>query len=399
MPGVLEGIKVIDLASMWATPLAGAYLGDQGAEVIKIEPPWGDQARSTFTTPPMPNGLSRSWVIAGRGKRGLAVNIAKPDGKVIIHKLVKISDVILTNFRPVVAARLGYDYKSLKILNPGLIYARVSAFGDNGPYANDRGYDRLFQALSGMMSQSNPEDIPRGAGIWAADMSAPWALCYGIALALIHREKSGEGQEVNTALLHMSLAMQAVDLVRSEEEVTSSSDPTENLSNQALYLPYQCSEGKWINIVVISDKEFISLCEALEIPDAIKDPRFLTSLDRTRNSEVLYQVLSGIFQTRTLAEWLQCLKCHDVPCAQVLSRNEVFDSPQVKENNLMVETAYPGVGKVTMVNTPIRLSKKPVNNTSNAPLIGEHTNEILNELGYTQEKINELVDSNVVLQA
>ena len=179
--------------------------------------------------------------------------------------------MLITNFRPPVARRLGYDYESLRKVNNGLVYARVGAYGEKGPYAEKRGYDRIFQALSGMMRKSGPEGIPRNAGIWAADMSAPWAMCYGIALALMHREKTGEGQEVGTSLLQMSMAMQAVDLVRADSEAGSGGESGEDYANQPLYLPYQCSDGEWVNIVVITDKEFEGLCKALELPDVLED--------------------------------------------------------------------------------------------------------------------------------
>ena len=296
MPGVLDGIRVLDIASMWAAPLIGAYLADQGAEVIKVEPPWGDQARRTFSTPPLPNGLSRSWLVAARGKRGIAVDIAKPQGKEIVYALVERTDVLITNFRPPVARRLGYDYESLRAINKGLVYARVGAYGEKGPYAEKRGYDRIFQALSGMMRKSGPEGIPRNAGIWAADMSAPWAMCYGIALALMHREKSGEGQEVSTSLLQMSMAMQAVDLVRADSEMEAGGESGEDYANQPLYLPYQCSDGEWVNIVVISDKEFQGLCEALEIPDVLEDARFSTPLGRIQTVMCSSRCCQGYFR-------------------------------------------------------------------------------------------------------
>ena len=396
MTGVLEGIKVIDIASMWAAPLIGAYLADQGAEVIKVEPLWGDQARRTFSTPPLANGLSRSWLVAGRGKRGVAVDISKPEGKEIIYALVERSDVLITNFRPSVAQRLGYDYETLRAINRGLVFARVGAYGERGPYAGKRGYDRIFQALSGMMRKSGPEGIPRNAGIWAADMSAPWAMCYGIALALMHREKSGEGQEVSTSLLQMSMAMQAVDLVRADSEVGSGGESGEEYANQPLYLPYECSDGEWVNIVVITDKEFRGLCEALEILDVLEDVRFSTPMGRIQNGDVLFQVLSGVFSTRPLSEWLEILEGHDVPCAPVLGASDVFDSPQIEANGFMAEVDYPGVGRAQMIDAPVRLSGRPGEVGARAPGLGEHTEQVLNELGYSEERIGELERGGVV---
>lgn len=398
MPGILEGIKVIDIASMWAAPLIGAYLADQGAEVIKVEPPWGDQARRTFSSPPLPNGLSRSWLVAGRGKKGIAVDISKPEGKEIVYALVERSDVLITNFRPSVARRLGYDYETLRGTNKGLVYARVGAYGERGPYAGKRGYDRIFQALSGMMRKSGPQGVPRNAGIWAADMSAPWAMCYGIALALIHRGKSGEGQEVSTSLLQMSMAMQAVDLVRADSEARPDGESGEEYANQPLYLPYECSDGEWVNIVVITDKELQGLCKALEIPDVLEDARFSTPLSRIKNGEVLFQILAGVFSTRPLDEWLRILENHDVPCAPVLGANDVFHSPQVEANGFMAEVDYPGVGRTRMIDAPIRLHEKQGEVGARAPGLGEHTESVLRDLGYSVERIGALERGGVVVR-
>ncbi len=395
MTGVLEGIKVLDMASMWATPLAGAYLADQGADVIKVEPPWGDNARRTFSNQPMANGESRSWVVVGRGKRGIAVDIVRPEGREIILRLVKKSDVLLTNLRLAVAQRLGYDYEALRRLNPGLIYARVSAYGDKGPYATRRGYDRIFQALSGMMRQPAPDSPPVAAGVWAADMSSPWAVCYGVTLALLHRERTGKGQVVETSLLHMALAMQAVDMVRAEGE-RGSDGQGEDYSNQALYLPYQCSDGRWINIVVISDKEFEALCLALGEPHLTHDTKFTSALDRVKNGRVLYSLLSGLFSTRPLHQWLEALQQHDVPCSPVLSQDEVFDSPQVTANQFMTRMEYPDVGSTEMVSIPVQLKDQPGRVRRRAPTLGEHTKEVLEEVGYTPGEISALLEKGIV---
>ena len=386
MPGVLEGTRVLDMASMWATPLAGAYLADQGADVIKVEPIWGDNARRTFTSPPMANEESRAWPMVGRGKRGIALNISCPEGQEVIYRLVRTSDVLLTNFRLEAARRLGYDYETLQAINPRLVYVRVGAYGDSGPYAERRGYDRLLQALSGMMSQMVPDGPPLSAGVWAADMSTPWAVCYGICLALLDRERTGQGQTVETSLLHMALSMQAVDLVRAETESLSEAERNE-YANQALFSPYQCRDGLWINLIVLSDGEFTSLCEALEAPHLSKDPMFAAPLDRAKSSQVLYELLSGLFATRTREEWLDALFRHDVPCAPTLSRNEVFGSSQISSNEMMVRLPHPEVGETEMVNVPVRLGDRPGKVWRRAPLLGEHTEEVLGEVGYSPEEI------------
>ncbi len=395
MPGVLEGVKVLDLASMWAIPLAGAYLADQGAEVIKVEPLAGDNARRTFSSSPMPNNESRSWIIAGRGKRSIAVNIARPEGKEIIHRLVKWCDVVLNNFRLEGARRLGYDYESLRRVNPRLIYARLSAFGDEGPYAGRRGYDRLFQAMSGMMRQASPDSPPVATGIWASDMSTPWAVCYGVALALLHRERTGQGQEIETSLLHMAMAMQAVDMVGLDAESAPQNGNMEH-AHQTLYLPYRCSDDKWIDIVIISDGEFVSLCHALGEPHLAEDERFATALSRTKHSGLLRELLDGLLSTKPLDEWLTVLKENDVPCAPVVNRKHVLQSEQVKANGYGLTMDYPGVGKTEMVNIPLRIKANPGKVKRRAPLLGEHTREILEEAGFTPNEVKELFSSSTV---
>ena len=395
MPGVLEGVKVLDLASMWAIPLAGAYLADQGAEVIKVEPRGGDNARRTFSSSPMPNDESRSWIIVGRGKRSIAVDIGRPEGKEIVHRLVKWCDVVLNNFRLEGARRLGYDYESLRRINPSLIYARLSAFGDEGPFAGRRGYDRLFQAMSGMMRQTSPDSPPIASGVWASDMSTPWAICYGVTLALLHRERTGKGQEIETSLLHMAMAMQAVDMVQLDAESSPQNGDME-YAHQALYLPYKCSDGKWIDIVIISDREFASLCHALGEPHLAEDERFTTALGRTKNSGLLRELLDGIFSIRPLDQWLAVLQENDVPCAPVVNRKNVLQSEQVKANNYGLTLDYPGIGKTEMVNIPLRIKSNPGKVRRRAPLVGEHSREILEEAGFSSSEVKELFSSGTV---
>ncbi|MBI3954099.1 MAG: CoA transferase [Chloroflexi bacterium] len=395
MPGVLEGIQVLDLATMWAAPLAAAYLADQGAQVVKVEPLQGDEARRTLTTPPLASGESRAWLAAGRGKRGIALDIARPAGREVVRRLVARSDVLLANFRPGVARRLGYDYETLRGINPRLVHVALTAYGDKGPYAGRRGYDRLVQALAGMLRQPRPESPPQAAGVWAADMSTPWAICYGVALALLHRERTGRGQLVETSLLHMALAMQTVDLVRAEREAPP--NPAQgDYASQALFAPYRCADGLWLNLVVVSDREWQALCECLGVAHLAQDPQFAGANDRARHSQPLYELLEGLFATRPLAEWLEALQRHDVPCAPVLAREQVFDSPQVKANGMALALEHPTAGRHETVSAPLRLDAAPGPAPRRAPLLGEHTLEVLRELGYSQEEVRGLRDAGAI---
>jgi crotonobetainyl-CoA:carnitine CoA-transferase CaiB-like acyl-CoA transferase len=395
MQAPLEGIRVLDLSQMWAVPGAGMYLADMGAEVIKVEPPWGDDARRTFTQPPIPGGESRSFLVVNRNKRGIALDVTSPEGREVVYSLVRRSDVLLHNFRPGVAERLGYGYETLRQLNPRLIYVAATPFGERGPYARRPGYDLLFQSLAGLLSKRRmPDGTPISSGIWVADCSAPILLAYGVALALLVREKTGQGQRVETSLLNMAIAMQSVDLVRVEREEPSPQGG--DFSAQAMYSPYRCADGKWLIIVVVNDRQFQGLCRALELEHLVREPRFSTPLKRAQNSQELYELLEGIFSTRPREEWLRRLEVEDVPCAPILERGEVFEHPQIRENDMILRVEHPLAGWVEMMNIPLRLSLTPGSLRRPAPTFGQHTDEVLLELGYSWEAIEELRRKGVV---
>ena len=391
----LEGVKVVEVAQVWAAPGAGMYLADQGADVIKIEPPWGDDARRVFTQPPLPDGESRSFLPLNRNKRGIAVDISSPEGQDIVYRLVDQSDVFIHNFRPGVEEKLGYDYNSLNQRNPRLIYAAVSAFGTEGPYANRRGYDLLFQSLSGILSKRRDEEgVPISSGVWVADSSAPIALAYGISLALLARHRSGRGQRVETSLLHMALAMQTVDLVRTATETSQGGDT--DFSRQALYSPYRCQDGGFVIMVVLSDQQFAGLCHALDLEHLLSDVDYSDNLKRAQKSAELHELISGILSTRPRDHWLRVLEDADVPAAPVLERGEIFDHPQVAANRMLTVQDHSQAGAVDMVNIPVRLSDTPGSLRSPAPVLGQHTGEVLRELGFDDEAINRLRAENVI---
>ena len=391
----LEGIKVVEVAQVWAAPGAGMYLADQGADVVKIEPPWGDDARRVFTSPPLPNGESRSFLPLNRNKRGMAVDISHPEGQDIVYRLVEQADVFIHNFRPGVEDKLGYDYDSLSQRNPGLIYAAVSAFGTEGPYANRRGYDLLFQSLSGILSKRRDEEgIPISSGVWVADSSAPIALAYGIALALLARHRTGRGQKVETSLLHMALAMQTVDLVRTAAEIAQRDDT--DFSRQALYSPYRCQDGGFVIMVVLSDQQFAGLCRALDLEHLLSDPDYSDNLKRAQKSPELHGLISGILSTRPRDHWLRVLEEADVPAAPVLERDEIFNHPQIGANRMLAVQDHSEAGAVDMVNIPVRLSDTPGGLRSPAPVLGQHTGEVLQELGFGDETIARLRADKVI---
>ena len=392
----LDEVRVVELCQVWAGPGVGMYLADQRADVVKIEPLWGDDARRVLTQPPIAGGESRAYLVVNRNKRGMAVDIATPEGKEIVYRLVDRADVFIHNFRPGVETKLGYDYETLRARNPGLVYVDLSAYGKSGPYAGYRGYDLLFQAMSGLLTKRHtPDGAPMSSGIWAADCSTPMAVSYGVALALLTRHRTGRGQRVDASLLHMALAMQSVDLVRVEHEAPDATQT--DYSRQALYSPYRCSDGKYLILVVLTDDQFHQLCQALQLDHLIEDPRYGSNLDRAQHSSELYSLVEGILSTRTRDEWLQVLEQHDVPSMPILEREEVFQHPQIRENQMIASINHPHAGRVEMFNIPVRLSETPGTIRRPSPTLGQHTEEVLRELGYDDQGIVELREKKVVL--
>ncbi len=391
MPGALSGVRVIDCSQMWAGPGTGMYLADHGADVVKVEPPAGDAARITFTRPPVGGGESRSFLPLNRGKRDLALDIRLPRGREILHALLRGADVFIHNFRPGVAERLGYDYARVQALNPRLVYAWITAYGIEGPHAQQPGYDLLFQALSGALAAR--EGPPRSLGVWIADCSAPMELAYGIALALLERERTGRGRLVTTSLLHAALAMQTPDLVR---VATAPPEDSADYAAQAMFSPYRCRDGRYLVIVVIQDEQWRRLCAALGLAALADDPAYAGPLDRARESTHLAAILERVFAARDRDDWIRELAAHDVPSAPVLEREEVFAYPQLAANGMLAETTHPLAGHATMVASPVRLHGSGPVATAPAPLLGEHTEAILRELGYAPEVIRELEETGVV---
>jgi crotonobetainyl-CoA:carnitine CoA-transferase CaiB-like acyl-CoA transferase len=392
----LAGVHVLDLSQMWAAPGAALYLAAHGAEVIKVEPLGGDEARRTLTQPPVAGGESRAFLALNRNKRGIALDIRQPRGREVVRDLVRRSDVLIHNFRPGVAERLGYDYPTLRAVNGRLVYAWLTAYGALGPFAMRPGYDLLFQGLSGILARRRlPDGRPLNAGVWVADCSAPMELAYGIAVALYMRERTGQGQLVTTSLLHAALAMQLPELVKVERELESAADGADYAA-QAMYAPYRCRDGHFVIIVVIQDEQWRRLCRALGRADLADDPRYATSVDRARESEHLGNLLTELFATRDRDQWLAALADADVPCAPVLEPDQIFDYPQLRANEMLATTFHPVAGATVTVSSPVRLHGSDREDARPAPRLGEHTEEVLLELGYPDSVIRELQTQDVI---
>lgn len=391
MEGVLEGIQVIDLAQGWAGPLTCMYLADQGAEVIKVEPPDGDIARRWYPSPAL-RGTSRSFLAINRNKRSIVVNLTRKEGQEVLHDLVKTADVVILSLRPRAVDKLGLGYDALSGLNHRLIYANVSGYGERGPYAGRPAYDPIIQGLSGAMSRRMPDGTPVRAGVWIADCSAPMLIAYGVALALLARERTGRGQKVESSLLQAAIALQAVDLVYLESDPHI---PDQGITSSGVY---RCGDDKHINVAAYTEKQVIALCKTLGLDQVLQHHTFLAEdRDITLIQRLWRAEMADAFSRKPAAEWLRLLTEADVPCGPALTRSDVFEEPQVKENQAIVSMDHPDAGRIGIVGIPVGLSENPGSIRIPAPSLGEHTDEVLGRLGYSPERIKRLREQQVVV--
>ena len=385
MPHALEGLKVIDLAINYAGPATSMYLADQGAEVVKVERRiTGDTARRSGNTPFLKLN-SKHFMAINRGKRSITVDITKPEGQEIVQKLAERADVFVENFRPGVMERLHLGYESLSALNPRLIYASITAYGRKGPYADQAGFDRVVQGMAGAMYRKDAEGRPTTTGVWIADWSAPMLMAYGIALALLVRKETGRGQKVESSLLQAAISMQLGDLTVVEKDQSPVRE-----ENTATYNVFQCADGVFINLAAIFPPQYARLCHALDLPHLADDPRLTDPRRRHELQDEAGPVFEAIFATKTADEWLEILHAADVPCAPILDRARVPYEEQVIANEMVVPLEHPVVGPTRIVGVPVQLSESSSVTLQPAPTLGQHTDEILAELGYSPERVEEL---------
>ena len=386
MPHALDGIRVIDLTTGIAGPGTAVYLADQGAEVIRVEPP--PQAASADPAADAGTG----YVVQNRNKQSLTLNLATPEGKEVFRKLVESSDVLIGNMRLTAAKKLGVDYESLQAINPRLIYASISAYGSKGPYAGKAGYDRLTQGFSGAQYRRWENGVPVSTGVFLSDPSIPMLLGYAIALALLQRERTGRGQMVETSLLQAAIAMQMTNLVKFE----NSEEPLRDLDMPA-YGIYRCADDTYLNVTALRPAQFHRLCMVLDLPHIAEDPRAKIPNNSTRDfREEIYPVIEAVFETKPSKEWLQLLDEADVPVAPVLERDQVFYEPQMVENDMFVRVHHPQKGPVLSFAPPFTMSGVDPVDHRPPPLLGEHTDRVLGGLGYSPAEVEGLHAKGVV---
>ena len=395
--GPLSGLKVIELAHIMAGPVCGQLLADMGADVIKVEKvPGGDDTRRMI--PPEIDGESAAFMILNRNKRGTAINMKSEAGKAVLLKMLGKADVVIENFRVGTMERLGLGYESLHQLNPSLIYCQITGFGRSGPYADRAGFDLIAQGMSGLMSVTGEGEghPPIKAGVPVGDIGAGMLAAMGILAAYIHRLKTGEGQLVDTSLLEASIFNTAwVSAIF----LATGISPGALGSAHQLAAPYQAlpTRDGWVNVGAANQANWLRLVEVIEQPELSTDPRFVDNSARMQNLPALIEILRSSFQQRDTADWLTRLEDVGVPASPVLSIGDMLKDPQVLAREMVVDVEHSHLGTTKALGSPVKFSTTPTSINRGAPMLGEHTREILGEFGYLDVEIDALVAAGDII--
>lgn len=395
MTGPLAGVRILDLSSVVSGPLAASHLADQGAQVIKVEPLGGDISRRSRQKISDNGQFSAMFVSINRGKRSIALDLKNPDALKIARTLAEKADVLLQNFRPGTMERLGLGEESLRASNKRLIYVSISGVGDAGPYVKKRIYDPMIQALSGMADiQSHPETKrPQMIRTILADKTTSIFAAQAITAALYEREKTGKGQHIRISLLDTMVGYLWPEGMM--QYTVPGNEKTAMSTNAGPDLVFETLDG-FITVGTISDSEWQGFCKATDRSDLLSDERFSTAERRSLNQIARIQMMADILKSRPRDEWLERLDKADVPCAPVLRRHEIVENPQVIANQLLEIIEQPSVGKVRQARPAAQFSRTPAAINGPAPRLGEHTDDILAELGYSTEAIKSLKAQHIV---
>ena len=387
--GPLDDIKVLDLCSYLAGPYGCTLLADLGADVIKIESPQGDMLRQFPSSLP---GESRFFLGTNRGKRALALDLKHPDGLAVLHQMVAGADVLVENFRPSVPARLGIDYPRLRAINPRLVYAGLTGYGDTGPLSDKGGFDQVLQCLSGMaVFQGGGQDTPQLVLGSVLDYFTSALLAYGVAAALFQRERSGAGQYLSLSLLRSALTIQAGRFVWCESE---GRDVARDSGTGGLTGIHPTKQGG-LYVSLHSNHFFAALCELIGRPELASDPRCATMRSRAEHAAELVPEVRKALAERTALEWEQTFG-ERVPCAAVRPIEDMFDHPQVISEDLVTTLDHPVVGRYRTMTKPIKFAETPGPTPTPSPTFGQHSDEILAGYGYATAEIASLRERGVI---
>ena len=394
-PGPLRGMRVLELAQIMAGPTCGMLLADMGADVIKVEKlPGGDDSRGYRE--PLVNGVSAPFMMLNRNKRGIALNLKHPSGRDVLLRMVRDADVLTENYRRGTLEKFDLGYDVLAAANPGLIYCAISGYGRNGPYADKGGFDLIAQGFAGLMSiTGEPGRPPVKTGNPVADINAGILAAVGILAAYAHKQKTGRGQFVDTSL--MEAALQQTYWHAAIHFATGAS-PGPTGSAHLLTAPYQAFAARdgWINIGGANQANWERIADVLGHPEWRDDPRFGTNTARMANLEALTDAMNTVLTTRTKAEWVAAFDAAGVPVGPVHTIGEALEHPQTLARDMVVALDHPQAGATRALGCPIHFSATPARVNRPAPMLGEHTRELLREYAYSDAEIDALEADGVV---
>jgi len=391
----LEGVRVLDLTSVMAGPYCSMLLGDMGADVIKIESfPDGDTSRGFV---PQIRGESYCFTVLNRNKRSLAIDMKSAKGRDIVQQLAKRADIITENFRPGVVKKLGLDYESLHLANPGLVYASMSGFGQTGPYAGRGGYDIIAQGMSGiMMMTGEPGGRPAKVGIAMNDIASGVTALYAILGAYISRLRSGQGQYVETSLLEAGLAWSQWEFGAFFGAGELPAPMGTRHRRAAPYQAYRTSDG-YVTVGANNEKLWRAFCEQVcASPHWLSDPRYASNALRVQHADALQADIEAVFTSHPTAHWVEALDAAAVPGGPVYSYQQVFDDPHVKARAMVVEMEHPIMGTIKTFGSPVKSSGELVSIRRAAPWLGQHSEEIVRSLGIAEDEVKSLFDEAII---
>ena len=393
MPGPLHGYRILDLSAVISGPYGTMILADQGADVIKVEPPGGgDFTRSAGNKS---GGLSASFLNNNRNKRSITVDLRRPEGVEVVKRLARTCDVLVQNFRPGVVDRLGVGEDAIRAVAPKIIYVSISGFGESGPFAHKPVYDPIIQALSGLASVQGGSDSarPRLVRTILPDKLTAVTSAQAITAALLARARTGEGQHVRLSMLDAIVAFLWSSDMGAQTYVGR--EVSAQRAASFIDLIYETKDGH-MSVAVMTNDQWAALTRAVERPQWRDDPRFATTELRDANIDARLELIQSALIERTTAEWMQRLEAEGVPCVPVLTRGQMITHPQIEATGIIAESDHPQAGRLRQTRNAARFSATPPEHRRGAPQLGEHTQEILREAGYSDDEIARLQESAVL---
>jgi len=396
--GPLAGVKVLELAQIMAGPTCGMMLADLGADVIKVERvPGGDDTRAM--NKPSINGESAAFMAMNRNKRGIALNLKLPQARDALYRMVARADVVTENYRKGTMEKLGLGYEQLRAINPQLIYCSISGYGRTGPYADKGGFDLIAQGMSGVMAiTGEPGRPPVKSGSPICDINGGLLAALGVVAAYAHRLKTGQGQLVDTSLFEAGIQQ---TYWQSAMYFATGDSPGPSGSAHVLSAPYQAFRAAdgWLTIGGANQPNWERLVRVLGVPEWVDDPRFRTNADRMKNLRELEAAMNERLKTRPVREWIAALEKEGVPCGPINSIADMVADPQTAARQMVVELDHPRAGRTRALGLPIKLSASPGGVSRPAPLLGEHTVEVLTEYGFSKSEIEALISAGAAVAA